>query len=359
MNYTSRILRTAGALLALTLLTPTTNAQSVTFTFSVDVPSDLAGTGYLANQTVMHSQGAYSLDFDGPMEGLQPDVNLDALIVMEDGSFLFSADAPFTAGSTTFEPGDLVRFHGGSYYMFVSGADLRLPAGANIDAVARDLDGQLVISVGAPASVAGSDYMADDVIRIDGLTLSLAVSGQQLGLPAGTNIVGLEREPGGDWFFLFDVPVEVGGSTFRPGSIVRHDGVDFSQFFTDPAFPAASVATDFSFPGSPGDVSELLIGKTAGGIELSWTASCSSEADDYAVYEGAIGSWYGHSPALCSTGGANQTEITPQTDDRYFLVVPVNDMFEGSYGATSAPGERPALSGACLADQRLAVCPVS
>lgn len=91
-------------------------------------------------------------------------------------------------------------------------------------------------------------------------------------------------------------------------------------------------------------------------VTLEWSASCSATDNDYAVYEGTIGSWYSHFSKLCSTGGARTATVTPGAGGRYFLVVPKDSTEEGSYGRDGAGLERPTGGGAC-AFQPLPSCP--
>ena len=112
-------------------------------------------------------------------------------------------------------------------------------------------------------------------------------------------------------------------------------------------------------PGSPGDVSGLVVAMNANGVDLdlSWNFSCGAHATDYAVAVGTLGSWYSHSITKCSTGGANATTITPLGGSHYFLVVPMSPTAEGSYGRSSDGTERPPAPNACLATQILDPCP--
>jgi hypothetical protein len=107
-------------------------------------------------------------------------------------------------------------------------------------------------------------------------------------------------------------------------------------------------------PGAP-----LTVRKAAATPDLvmRWSTSCSPEAIDYTVQEGAIGSWYSHSAVLCDTGGAlvNAT-LTPGDGSRYFLVVPVTVAAEGSYGLDSLGRERPRSSATCR-PTRILGCP--
>ncbi|MCU0230736.1 MAG: hypothetical protein MUC67_05080, partial [Acidobacteria bacterium] len=68
-------------------------------------------------------------------------------------------------------------------------------------------------------------------------------------------------------------------------------------------------------------------------LDIAWSASCSSSATDYAIYQGQAGSWTSHAPVTCSTGGALAATFAPGSGNRYFLVVPLTTEVEGSYGA--------------------------
>jgi len=107
-------------------------------------------------------------------------------------------------------------------------------------------------------------------------------------------------------------------------------------------------------PGAP-----LTVEEAGGGdITLSWSASCGSADTDFAIYEGAIGDFTSHTGVLCSTGGQTTQTLTPGGSSTYYLVVPRNTIYEGSYGFDSAGGERPAaLTGTCATQFILTSCP--
>jgi hypothetical protein len=84
-------------------------------------------------------------------------------------------------------------------------------------------------------------------------------------------------------------------------------------------------------------------------LDLSWGASCSGAVNDYAVYEGSLGSFDSHTAHTCTTGGAIDLALTPDGGDTYYLVVPLNDDTEGSYGTDAAGAERPRSTTACRA----------
>ncbi len=90
-----------------------------------------------------------------------------------------------------------------------------------------------------------------------------------------------------------------------------------------------------------------------GGILLTWGASCSNEAQDYAVYEGSLdalraGVW-DHMPVSCSGGTDLSESITPRGGARYYLIAAVAGAAEGALGVTSGGDERPAAALACRA----------
>ena len=68
---------------------------------------------------------------------------------------------------------------------------------------------------------------------------------------------------------------------------------------------------------------------------------------DYAVYEGVLGDFGSHEPAMCTTGGLNVAAFA-SAGDHYYLVVPVNELREGSYGAASDGSPRTQGIASCL-----------
>ncbi len=102
--------------------------------------------------------------------------------------------------------------------------------------------------------------------------------------------------------------------------------------------------------------SQLLLGKAAGvDLELTWGASCILEDTDYAIYSAQIDlPFTEHTPVVCSTEGATSQTITPGLLSSYYLVVPNNQVLEGSYGSgtSAARGQGaswcfPQLQGMC------------
>ena len=235
---------------------------------------------------------------------------------------ILSFDVPTTLGATTYDPADLVQYlGGGTYALFLDASTTAPPVPLSDNATA-------------------ADHRATPLIARSILS--------------------------------FDVPSAVGTPDFLPGQSVSWDGIVFASFYLDPNRAISSRLDALSLPADPGRVPQfappsLLVSKAASfppNLDLLWWPSTSAGANDYAIYEGnlqTLTTAYNHVPNLCSTGGATSSTITPAAADRYFLVVPLNDYDEGSYGLNRLlPGptlnERPPSASPCRPFQALG-CP--
>jgi hypothetical protein len=151
------------------------------------------------------------------------------------------------------------------------------------------------------------------------------------GCQAGSNLVKTESGAwfsacslgvSGDWvFFVVYRPAICGGSGRTP------DGL--------------------TVPGTP--LRMARIGTSQ--LLLQWSPSCSLADDDYAIYEGTIGTWYSHNvQKTCTTSGQTSFIVSsPGAQSRYYLVVPHDDDadVEGSYGVDGEGNERPRGTAPC------------
>jgi hypothetical protein len=106
--------------------------------------------------------------------------------------------------------------------------------------------------------------------------------------------------------------------------------------------PAACQIPDGVLPGEPLRVAHL--GGDA--VSLSWGASCLAGDANYAVYSGELGHFAEAGPATCSTDGALSWQLD-EPGDRFYLVVPINEWHEGSYGTGPDGTPRPPATAAC------------
>jgi len=80
---------------------------------------------------------------------------------------------------------------------------------------------------------------------------------------------------------------------------------------------------------------------------VSWDPACGT-AGDFAVYEGALGSWYSHEAIACTTGGILTATFAPAERGTYYLVSPLHDNVEGSCGRDSSGTQRPPPPASCM-----------
>ena len=215
------------------------------FIFCVDVPASLGGTVYLPNQVIQYSGGAYSLYANTPV-GLAADVHIDALALLPDGSLLFSADAPFTVGTNTYLPSDVVKYSTGSYSVYWSGSSIS--PGANVDAIGFASNGDLLISLDAPEKVGALTFEPEDIIRA-AMIMTVFFDGSASGIPSGADVTGFDLI-GSDVYLNFDIPVNLGGTVYNPWDLVKYSGGVYSLYFREAAFPPGGAMTDFHFPCS-------------------------------------------------------------------------------------------------------------
>ena len=124
-----------------------------------------------------------------------------------------------------------------------------------------------------------------------------------------------------------------------------HNGLTEAWVAHLPSSTAAGGVPDGGdVPGTP-----LTVGKssTPGNLDLTWGHSCRPSDSDYAVYEGLLGDFTSHAPRLCGTAGATSATLTPASGSRYYLVVPLTDGAEGSYGTASDGNQRPPSATSC------------
>ncbi len=304
---------------------------------SVESANDLGGLlgmpALPADVIRRHGSGLYDLFFCGAALGISSDVNLDALYLAggDAGSLVASFDIPFEfpSGSGTFyDPADLLRF-------------ARTSGGGCAD--------WSIAGFALDASAAGS------------------------GIAAANNVVAADFR--GGFALALDTPSDLaptsGPTTYVPGHVVSWNGVTFGLFEQLAGWPAGSVVDGLSGQANPGridpTIEPLRLGKAPGGqLVLTWSASCSSGADDFGIYEGTLVSIdngiYDHVRIDCHDAAPALSEtITPGAASQYYLIVPYNPQGEGSYGVTSAPSvERPQAVGPldrCSVAQILTGCP--
>ena len=381
---------TIGAALAADLVTSVDEVSNVQPGGVIEVcfygTGDVPTTELSSNLTFLPSQ-VFRYDADPPtytaVLTVPGEPELAGLFKLDaPGGWLFSVEVPSDIGgalSAPAEPRDIVkRDVSDAYDRFFCGESVAdpVPRTSRIDAFYLEGgdDGDLVVSFDVPTRLGTEVFGPTDLVRY--LRTGASCNDWQLapgnpvfdasatgaGISLASNAVGASAYAGLT-LFSPDVPTRYSppGLTVVPGEIVAWNGVEFSLFATLAGWPIGSNFNGLAAPGNPGRVGDgVRIERTANpkAVRVSWEPGCSTNAGNYAVYEGQIGKWGSHAPVTCADTGNDLTEeFEPGTGDRYFLVVPLNPLGEGSYGTTSDGMERAVGSGPCVTRQVLSTCP--
>jgi YHYH protein len=165
--------------------------------------------------------------------------------------------------------------------------------------------------------------------------------------------------PGGTYAYY--VTIDAAGASAYPYSLgPSYNGVVATENITSMGHVTVSESVTTYTPATmPGSVPETITMARVSPTDVSvaWTASCSSAAQDYGIYEGTIGSWYSHTALVCTDALGDRTEqFTALGGNQYYLVVPRNATGEGSYGKATGNTEIPRGATTCAAAQVLDAC---
>ncbi len=109
---------------------------------------------------------------------------------------------------------------------------------------------------------------------------------------------------------------------------------------------------------APGESGGLAVARTAGGLALSWSADCGG-GSRFAVYRGDLAQGYASlrpEPGACAIAATSTTVPQGSGAADFFLVVPNDGAFEGSYGKTSGGTQRPPAPVACMPRDAVSSC---
>lgn len=378
MNPVTRIVRLSLALdIAFLLISPASIRAATPLDevhASPDITIDL-GSLVLDDEDVVIDDlaGGLSLVHLGP---LPENVGVDAFHRMPGGVVLFSLDTTVSLpGDVLAGPGDVIAFDGSAYVVEFDAEAAGLPREANLDALARHQDGDLLMSFDIAVTLSGTTAEDEDVVRFDGAGFPLYFDASAAGVDAALDLDAAHLvEANGHLLMSFDGSGRIGGLDFDHDDLLEFDpgSATFEIAYEASAAHAGWAGGDLdaawvldassgrvpdggSVPGVP-----LRARKYGSEIELTWSPSCLPNDEDYAVYEGALSSFASHLPIAppyeCTTAGATSAVFPPGPGNRYWLVVPQGSQREGSYGTDSHGVERTPSPAACQ-PQLVGICP--
>ncbi len=340
-------------------LTASLPARGLSFYITTDSPATLGGVAAAPWDIVRTDPDQYSLSWILP-----PGTPIGAIHKRDGAGWLLSLGAPAPLCGSMQDPRDVFLYDGANCLTVLDGSAAGIPWGSSVDAVStRGGDyGELVVSFDVPTTVSGITFQPADLARWNGsgFTYFIDFTSTLPPVPRSSNVTGADMR-GAEVIITFDVPTTLGAITYQPGELVSWDGMKFTSYWSDTAWPAGARIDGLAFLADPGVVGATLNMRKISGtdnLSISWNPSCSSGAEDYAIYEGRLGNWYEHEALDCHDNAPGfAEEIIPNTGNHYYLVVPLNPNDEGSYGRDSDDLPRPVGDYPCVDTRVLTACP--
>ncbi len=134
--------------------------------FVLDISTSLPGGLYAEPRDVVRYNGTtYTLELDGSSVGIPAGVRIDALSMDQTGALLMSFDVAVQLGGVLAADEDLVRRSGGVYFMFFDGSVEGLASELDVDAV-HYLSGssQFLLSFDTTGQIGSLLFDDDDVL---------------------------------------------------------------------------------------------------------------------------------------------------------------------------------------------------
>lgn len=140
--------------------------QLLAFDITIELPGAvIAQPSDVVRRT---SGGSYSIEFDGSMEGVPAGARIDALSVDQDGDLLMSFDTTVDLGGLTAADEDVVEFDGAAFSMMFDGSAAGLAQSVDVDALHYATDsGLLYVSLDIGGSVGMLTFGDEDLLRFD------------------------------------------------------------------------------------------------------------------------------------------------------------------------------------------------
>src|SRR5262245_34842147 len=205
-----RILRAIALLTGLAMLAAGGSpAAAVSYYFAVDVPSTLTGTTFAPSQVLRSTNAAYAVELNLPAG-----TELLAVHRRIDGVWLFTPAHPLTLGGTLYKPTDVVSFNGVVFSKVLDGIGLGVPANARIDALLQLPTKELGMSFDVPVNLGGIEYSQSDIVSFV-VSFSLYWDADGAGVPTNSNVVGASVDGAGNLVVTFDVPTRIAGTEYR------------------------------------------------------------------------------------------------------------------------------------------------
>ncbi len=197
---------------------------------SPDIPVTIGSDSFEERDIIFHDDSGFLSYLSGEVIGIPRGVNIDAFGFFE-GDLLFSVDVPISLSEVTYTERDLILYDGSSFSKVLDGVAVGIPNGARIDAGTVLSDGSMVFSLDIPVTLGGTSFKANDLIKYDGSSFDLYFSGSDNGIPENANIEGVWVSLEGEILFSLDIPCSLNGLEVKDKDIIKWSEGSFSLYF--------------------------------------------------------------------------------------------------------------------------------
>jgi len=208
----------------------------------------------------------YGLLLDGAAAGIPLGVKIDALSSLDGTDYLISFDTTTSLGGSNADPNFVMNYKGGTWSSFFSATQAGVTASANLDALHRLDNGNLLVSFDISGTVADVNFSDEDVLEFApvGSVWSLAYRGAAFDAnwaPADLKALWVQAAPTAPGVLQFSTAsytaTESGGlvtiNVLRVGGATGTVGVSYNTADDTALQPADYVAANGTLTWASGD----------------------------------------------------------------------------------------------------------
>jgi len=225
--------------------------------YSSDITLDLAGLVVTDENAALDDLNGIVIPQD--IGTIPSNADLSLFHRYQSGDVLLAFDITVELpGAVVAHPFDVVRRSGSAYSIEFDGSAEGVPAGARLDALSVDGNGNLLMSFDTTIALPGLTAADEDVVLFDGNDFSLVFDGSAAGLPSGVDLDALHFAPDSGLLYLsFDIGGSIGGVNFNDEDLLVHNpaGASWGLAYNGSAEHAA---------WSAGDLDAAFVGFLAG-----------------------------------------------------------------------------------------------
>lgn len=218
LSHTAALaLHTIMALPAALAATPYLEIQA-----SADIAQQLGGLPAGHNAVLTEAGGNLS---QFPLNGVPAAADIDGFALNSDGTALLSLDiGAVLPGPLTVRHNDIVAHDGVGWWMVFDGIAAGVPQGVDIDAISHAA-GDLIVSFDTTFSLGGNTFADEDLVRVDGSTLSMFFDASSAGIAGSADADAAHVLPNGHLLLSFDTGGAVDGVNYDHAHVLEYDPV--------------------------------------------------------------------------------------------------------------------------------------